>query len=91
MPTHDIVVIASLLAGAACLLVFVLGALASIRAQAAQNQRALNGDRAITVDDIGKVIEALAKLTDSLAKAGPTISALIGAIGFFSIAALMVK
>jgi len=85
MPTQTImhiVVIASLLAGAGCLFVFVRGPLASMRVEPVQDQRALNGDRAITADDVAKVFEALAKLTESLAKAGPIISSLIGAIGF---------
>jgi hypothetical protein len=40
------------------------------------------------VADWGKAIEAFAKLTDSLEKAGPLLASLVGAIFFLSLAAL---
>jgi hypothetical protein len=38
------------------------------------------------LDDIAKILEALAKLTDSFAKAGPLVMTLVSAIFFFLIA-----
>lgn len=38
------------------------------------------------LDDISKMLEALAKLTDSFAKAGPLVMTLVSAIFFFLIA-----
>lgn len=52
------------------------------------------GDRADTVQphgvvaDAGKVVEAFAKLTDSLERAGPPIASLVGAMFFLLLAAL---
>lgn len=41
-----------------------------------------------SLEDMAKLIEALAKLTDSLQKAGPMIASLVGAIFFLLLAAL---
>jgi len=41
-----------------------------------------------TIDEFNRMIEALAKLTDSLSKAGPSLTSLIAAVLFLAIAAM---
>lgn len=41
-----------------------------------------------SIDDVTKLAEALSKLTDSLAKAGPALTSLVAAVLFLGIAAL---
>lgn len=88
---QNLVVLAALFAGGACLVIFFRGAWAAIRIQAPPLPPGVGDTRALELGDLAKLFEAIAKLTDSLAKAGPTIASLVGAMGFFAIAAAMVK
>lgn len=73
-----------------CLLLFVYLVITAPRSP----KRSVAGDRAGDVRqqgavvDTAKLIEAFAKLTDSLEKAGPMIGSLVGAIFFMLLAAL---
>lgn len=97
MPVHDVVAYAALVAGAICFVIYVLEALAALRAKPAASDaagavrlqtRGMAGPNPISVDELTKLVEAMSKLTDSLAKAGPSLTSLIGAVLFFAIAAI---
>jgi len=94
MTMQDFVVGAALVAGLLCMIIFAWGAgaaILAIKTQAPALAPDSGGQRALGVDELAKLFDAITKLTDSLAKAGPTISALVGGLGFFAIAAAMVK
>jgi len=86
---------AALLLGLICFGLYVWEAIAVIRAKPttvpsavdAKAQR-LVADPALSVDELSQLLEAASKLTDSLSKAGPALTSLIGAILFFAIAAI---
>lgn len=54
--------------------------------QASAAGKSAAGADLASVDDFTKLLEAAAKLTDSLSKAGPALTALVGSILFFAIA-----
>lgn len=76
-----------------CIISFLLFVYQLLRRPSRPAQE-LAGDRADAVlphgaiADVGKLVEALAKLTDSLEKASPLIASLIGAMFFMALAAL---
>jgi hypothetical protein len=90
------VTIAALTAGIVCFLLYIYATIAAVRARAAALQSgalARSDDtgmqpRTISVDDLSKLVEALGKLADSLSRASPALTSLIGALLFFGIAAL---
>jgi hypothetical protein len=92
MPTSmlNVVSLVSCGLGIACVLLFVYLVLTTPR----RPLPAVEGDRADAVRphgaiaDSAKLIEAMAKLTDSLEKAGPMIGSLVGGIFFLLLAAL---
>jgi hypothetical protein len=71
-----------------CLLLYVYQIVTLPRHPAAPAERADAVARHGAVEDMGKLFEALAKLTDSLVKAGPVIGSLVGAMFFLALAAL---
>lgn len=88
---------AALGAGTICFLIYVLEAVAALRVKPAASEAAgavttqakgMAGPNPVSIDELTKLIEAMSKLTDSLAKAGPSLTSLIGAILFFAIAAV---
>jgi hypothetical protein len=84
----------SLLLGTICFILYVLDALHTIAAK----KKAASADivgvatgpeaKGLGVGEFTKLLEAISKLTDSLAKAGPSLTSLIGAILFYAIAAV---
>ncbi len=90
MPMLTYVSVLSCVFGTLCLLVYLYLVLTTAKRPSPQPQ----GDRADSVRpqgavaDMAKLVEALAKLADSLQRAGPMIASLIGAIFFLLLAAL---
>ena len=90
------VTIAALAAGIVCFLLYIYATIAAVRARTAALQSgtlAPSDDtgmqpRTISVDDLSKLVEALGMLADSLSRASPALTSLIGALLFFGIAAL---
>ncbi len=88
------VTIAALGAGAICFGLYVYGTIVAIGARAdAARSLPRSADpaaapRALGVEDVGRLADALSRLTDSLARASPALTALIGALVFFAIAAV---
>ena len=90
------VTIAALAAGIVCFLLYIYATIATVRARAAalkSGTLARSDDtgvqpRTISVDDLSKLVEALGMLADSLSRASPALTSLIGALLFFGIAAL---
>jgi hypothetical protein len=88
------VTIAALAAGTICFFLYVYATIAAIRARGA-DLRALRGQerpeavqpRTVGVEDITRLADALGKLTDSLSSASPALTALIGSLVFYTIAA----
>lgn len=95
MSTADIVTYASLVAGTICFGLYVWEAVVAITTKppapdvgTARQLKSLVADNAATVKDVSDLAGNLAKLTDSLSKAGPALTSLVGAILFFAIAAI---
>lgn len=95
MSTADIVTYGSLAAGVICFGLYVWEAVIAITTKppapdvgTAQQLKTLVADNVATVKDVSDLAGNLAKLTDSLSKAGPALTSLIGAILFFAIAAI---
>lgn len=98
MPNLSIAVtLASLIAGSICFLLYVAEAIVSLVAkrtilsdgQAPQAARAaVATPHSVSIDEISRLVDALGKLTDSLSRAGPPLTSLVGAILFFAIAAI---
>ncbi len=95
MTPEDLVTYASLLAGTLCFLLYlafsVLGLVGghpapekSFHAEA----KHLIKSQAVDIGQFTDILKALAQLSDSLSKAAPSLVALIGAILFFTIAAI---
>ena len=90
------VTIAALAAGIVCFLLYIYATIAAVRARAAALRSGTltpSDDtgmqpRTISVDDLSRLVEALGKLADSLSRANPALTSLIGALLFFGIAAL---
>ena len=92
MTMADIVTGIAIAAALGCLAIYFTEALAMRKARQSATltdpQAAVPGAKAATLTDYTKLIEAIAKLSDSLAKTGPALTSLIGAILFLSIAAV---
>lgn len=95
MTAADLVTYLALLAGCICLALYVWEAWAAISAKPASPDiassdqlKSLVADNPATVKDLSDLAANLAKLTDSLAKAGPALTSLIGSVLFFAIAAI---
>lgn len=90
----------ALVIGTLCFVVYAVDAMGSVWAKlksAGASQQAANsvprealqdGQRGLSITDFSGLVEALAKLSDSLAKAGPAVTSLIGAVLFYAIAAV---
>ena len=97
MPTAQLAVtIAALAAGTICFLLYVYATIAAVRARSeAVRSGALPPrpdptlqPRTLGIDDASKLADALSKLSDSLSRASPAVTALIGALIFYAIAAV---
>jgi hypothetical protein len=95
MTVQEWVAYAALAAGVICFLIYLAEALAAllvkpsaVNAAKDVSAQAKTMGVPLTVDDFTKLLDAMSKLTDSLAKAGPALTSLIGAILFFAIAAV---
>ena len=90
MDRQVIVTYVSLVAGVVCLSIYVRAVwnpkITSASAVTDQAHAFLAGG--VSIDQFNTLIGAIAKLTDSLTKAGPALTSLIGAIFFFAIAAI---
>ena len=89
------VTIAALVAGTICFGLYVYATIVLTRARAAAVRSAATppADPAlqphgVSIGDIGRVADALARLTDSLSRASPTLTSLIDALVFYAIAAV---
>jgi hypothetical protein len=91
MPLFNIVAIVSLIMSIICFLVFLLQTYLFRRPAAAPAVvETLDAARRQGVDP-AKIAEAFAKLADSLAKAGPLVSSLVGAMFFMLVAVLALE
>ena len=92
MSMAEIVAWVAIIAAVACFFVYFTEALAARKARThpvvTTPPDQVPGVKAASVADYTKMIEAIAKLSDSLAKSGPALVSLIGAILFLSIAAV---
>ncbi|MGH7023275.1 MAG: hypothetical protein ACREEB_06745 [Caulobacteraceae bacterium] len=101
MTDATLVTWACLIAGAICFVLYVAEAIVTIATKPAAaaaadtatphlkaHAAAVMAKADFSVDDLTKVLDSTSKLTDSLAKAGPALTSLVGAILFFAIAAL---
>jgi hypothetical protein len=92
MSMAEIVAWVAIIAAVACFFVYFTEALAARKARAnpvvTTPPDQVPGAKTATVADYTKLIEAIAKLSDSLAKSGPALISLIGAVLFLSIAAV---
>ena len=95
MDNQALVTTASVAAGAVCFVMYVWATAVTILTKPALTRAHVDQQAAflaakapsVSIDDVTKLMEALGKLTDSLAKAGPGLTSLMGAILFFAIAA----
>ena len=94
MTSATAVTICSLLAGAICLGLYVAEVVVSLRARPVEPARELTRNAAVKaaapavdIEMVTKLIDAMSGLTNALAKAGPALTSLIGAVLFFAIAA----
>jgi hypothetical protein len=87
----------ALIVGTLCFLVFLYSTYRSAKTQkvveasaavVAANKTLIPVNKSASVSDVSSLVEALTKLTDSLAKAGPSLTSLIGAVLFYTIAAI---
>jgi len=84
----DWITLAALVAGIVSFVIYSIGAFIALTKRgtpAAAGAAAVA--KGIPISEITPLVEAVTKLADSLAKAGPTITALIAAILFFAVAA----
>ncbi len=96
MPSDLLVTWAALVAGSLCFALYLAASIAALMTKQAAmkaadlHQRAIVSGKSVglTIDELTKLLGAVSKLTDSLAKAGPALTSLIGSILFFAIAAL---
>ncbi len=87
---------AALLLGTICFLLFIVTALVTLFKKPAADTTVADIAKAapaallkgVSITDFKDLLEAAAKLSDSLAKAGPALSSLIGAVLFYAIAAI---
>ena len=96
MDARDVVTYASLLAGALCFLLYLaFSAVALFASHAAAPAKSFHADakalikaQGVSVGEFTDLLKALAQVSDSLSKAAPSLVGLIGAILFFTIAAV---
>jgi hypothetical protein len=97
MTNETVVTWAGIIAGSVCFVLYVVQSIIVIRAKPAQTARGIVGAKVsllaadpagVSVDELTKLLQAAASLTDSLSKAGPALTSLIGAILFFAVAAI---
>ena len=95
MTSATAVTTCSLVAGGVCLALYVAEVVASLMVKPVQSAKDVASQAAIKARDVEadldaltKLINALSSLSDSLAKAGPALTSLIGAVLFFAIAAV---
>jgi len=94
MANDTLVTWACVIAGGLCFLMYLVATAVAIpirpmvaKAHVASHAKLLMAAPEISVDDVTKLMDAGSKLTDSLSKAGPAATSLVGAILFFAIAA----
>jgi hypothetical protein len=84
----DWITLAALVAGSVSFAIYAIGAgLALAQRRTPASAGAAVEAKGLPVADVTALVEAVTKLADSLAKAGPTITALMAAILFFAVAA----
>lgn len=92
MSMAEIVAWVAMAAAIACFCIYFIEAIAARKARANPVVNTppdqVPGAKIANVADYTKLVEAIAKLSDSLAKSGPALVSLIGAILFLSIAAV---
>jgi hypothetical protein len=83
----------ALIIGGICFLIYVIEVVVSLfskppeeATEMAKAGRSIIPNGTVTGADFAKILEAIAKIGDSLAKAGPALTSLIGAVLFFTIA-----
>jgi hypothetical protein len=91
----DIVTIVALILGVVSFVLYIVEVVFALRNKPIEPakevmQRAAQAavHKTPTIDEFNRTIEALAKLTDSLSKAGPSLTSLIAAVLFVAIAAM---
>jgi hypothetical protein len=91
----DLVTIVALILGVVSFILYIVEAVFALRNKPVEPakevmQRAAQAavQKTPTIDEFNRMIEALAKLTDSLSKAGPSLTSLIAAVLFLAIAAI---
>jgi hypothetical protein len=91
----DVVTIVALILGVVSFILYIVEAVFALRNKPIEPakevmQRAAQAavQKTPTIDEFNRMIEALAKLTDSLSKAGPSLTSLIAAVLFLAIAAI---
>lgn len=89
---QDIVTVAALVMGGLCFALFLWLSLTAQSAAQSQSARQMavkaNALAPVTVGELTDLIKALTGFTDSLAKAGPSLTTLVGSILFLAIAAI---
>lgn len=95
MTANDWVTCLSLVAGVISFALYAYEAFVAIGAKSAAPDlgsspevKAMIANPAASVKDLSDLVDAIARLTDSLAKAGPALTSIIGAVLFFAIAAI---
>ena len=88
----DWVSVLSLVAGSLCLGLFIWAVASAIpregKAIATAAKTIVSDPKSVAVPEVTALVEALTKLIDALGKASPTVVSLIGAIAFYTIAAV---
>ena len=83
--------------GTICFAIYAIDAWRSVQSRkaaeassavVAANKNLLPTSKGASLADLGSLVEAMAKLSDSLAKAGPSLTSLVGAVLFYSVAAI---
>jgi hypothetical protein len=97
MTNETIVTWAGIGAGSVCFILYVIQSVLAMLPKPAQAAKNMVGAKVsllvadpagVSIDELTKLLQAAATLTDSLAKAGPALTSLIGAILFFAVAAI---
>jgi hypothetical protein len=97
--SQTLVTIPALIAGSLCLLIYVVEIFLAEKIKATATAAAATtapanktfgaiGPASVSMPDFTNLIEAMAKLTDSLGKVGPSLTSLVGAVLFYAIAAI---
>ena len=97
MTNETIVTWAGVVAGSVCFLLYIAQSIAAMIAGPTRAANSIVGAKvslvagdatSVSVDELTKLFQAAATLTDSLSKAGPALTSLIGAILFLAVAAI---